>query len=71
MWVLEKLSGGAWECAGSGLSAHYPFKQLASTWVIFLDVPSTHLKLREQGEGSGNREAARCRGKEDFGDIWA
>lgn len=70
----KKLSGGAWECADSGLSALYSFKQLASTWVIFLDVPSTYLKLREQGEGNGNREAARCCGKrtlETFGpNFW-
>lgn len=53
MGAGKKLPGGAWERADSGLSAHYLFKQLASTWVIFLDMPSTHLKLREQGRGSG------------------
>lgn len=39
----------AWRCLGMcGLRAVtlFPFRQLASTWVIFLDLPNTHVKLR-------------------------
>lgn len=42
----EQLLGGAWGCVNLGLSPHSPFGQLASPWVIFLDLPRTRLKLK-------------------------
>lgn len=39
----------------SGLSLHFPFRQLASAWAIFLDLPNPRLKMREGVVGTGRR----------------
>lgn len=62
---LGQLLEGAWGCVNSGLSPHSPFRQLASTWVIFLDLPNTHLELRA-GRGWWDQEGSWVLSKEGF-----